>query len=310
MLKKCILPITLMVFFITAVPAENRYSGEYRDSVKKQYESDIKKRDEILKKMNAFISESNSAVSDRGVELKIPVKPGAVTDIKDTVEIHTGGVSVPKIYGYVNTGTLNMRSEDSASSQITGKIKFRERVEIIYQSDRVETINKMKSPWLLVRRSNGDEGWVFGAYISDDVPSEPDRESGKTEWKMIIPVSGIITSRFGKRVDPVTKRRNTFHKGIDIAAPSGTPVYAAADGTVTKAEFVKGGYGNLIILKHGDNIATYYGHLSKIIAGKGGRVKRGDLIGRVGTTGKSTGPHLHFEVRRGNQALDPEKFIR
>lgn len=308
--RKYFLTITILLCAVSIVPAENSYSNEHKDRVKKQRESDLKKRDEILKKMNAFISESNKAMSGEDVEFKIPVDSELITEIKDTGEMHTGGVIVPEIYGYVNSGTLNMRSGDSSSSKITGKLKFREKVEIIYQSDKTETINKMQAPWLLVRRSSGDEGWVFGAYVSDEIPSEPDKESGKTEWSMIIPASGKITSRFGKRVDPVTKRRQTFHKGIDIAAPAGTPVYAAEDGIVSRSEYVKNGYGNLVVLKHADNIATYYGHLSVLGVSSGMRVRKGDLIGRVGSTGKSTGPHLHFEVRRGDQALDPDSFIR
>ena len=310
MLRKYFLTGVILLFSVSIVPAENRYSDEHKDRVKKQHESDLNKRNEILKKMNAFISESNAAISGEGIELKIPVEPELITDVRNTDKIHAGGVIVPKIYGYVNSGILNMRSEDSSSSKITGKLEFRDKIEIVYQSDKNEIINKMQAPWLLVRRSNGDEGWVFGAYVSDDIPSEPDKESGKTEWNMIIPASGKITSRFGKRVDPVTKRRQTFHKGIDIAAPAGTPVYAAGDGVVSKAEFVKSGYGNLIVVKHADNIATYYGHLSAIGVSSGTRIRQGELIGRVGSTGKSTGPHLHFEVRRGDQALDPESFIR
>ncbi len=310
MLRNFFLMAVFFLISVSIVPADNKYSEEHKDRVKKQHESDLKNRSEILKKMNAFISESNKAVFGAGLELKIPVKSEFVTDIKDTDEIHTGGVIVPEIYGYVNSGTLNMRSGDSSSSTITGKLKFRDRIEIIYQSDKTETINNMQAPWLLVRRSNGDEGWVFGAYVSDGIPSEPDKESGRTEWSMIIPASGKISSRFGKRVDPVTKRRQTFHKGIDIAAPAGTPVYAAEDGVVSSAEFVKNGYGKLIILKHADNIATYYGHLSEICVISGIHIQKGDLIGRVGSTGKSTGPHLHFEVRRGDQALDPDSFIR
>lgn len=302
---------TLFLFLsVSTVPADNKYSGEHKDRVKKQHASDIDKRDDILKKFGAFIAESNAAISGEGVELSFPVEPGSVTEISDTGEMHAGGVIVPKIYGHVNSSTLNMRSEDSASSAITGRLKFRERVEIIYQSDKSETINKMHAPWLLVCRDNGDEGWVFGAYVSDYIPPEPDKESGRTEWNMIIPASGKLTSRFGKRVDPVTRRRQTFHKGIDIAAPAGTPVYAAGDGIVSTAGFVKNGYGNLIIIRHADDIASYYGHLSAISVRSGRVINKGDLIGRVGSTGRSTGPHLHFEVRRGDRALDPESFIR
>ncbi len=310
MIKRILLPVIILSMLSADVTADKKKSRSHKEKVRKQHESDLKKRDEILKRMNAFLKESGTAIADTGLVLGTPVENDLIEDVKETEEMHTSGVILPKIYGYVNTKSLNMRSGDSSSAEITEKLAFKDKVEIIGQSDNVETVKGMTAPWLLVRKSNGDEGWVFGAYISDEVPSEPDRESGKTDWNMIIPVSGKITSKFGKRVDPVTKRRNTFHKGMDISAPEGTPVHAAEEGVVIKAEYVKSGYGNLIIIKHADNIATYYGHLSKFEIKAGQKVKKGDIIGRVGSTGKSTGPHLHFEVRRGDQALDPEQFIR
>lgn len=288
----------------------NKFYNKHQQKVIKQHESDIKNRDEILRELNAFLNDSSSAISDGQVKFGIPVDDKSITDIKPTDDFHYRGVIPPKIYGYVNTASLNMRSEDSGGSAIVGRIKFREKVQILFQSDKTETFNGMNAPWLLIKRDNGDEGWVFGAYISDDIPSEADRESGKTDWNLIMPASGRISSRFGKRVDPVTKRRNSFHKGIDISAPEGTPVYAAEKGIISDACYKNNGYGNLIIVRHGNDMATYYGHLSKIIASKGSQVSKGELIGRVGSTGKSTGPHLHFEVRKGSQALDPEDFIR
>ena len=310
MIKKSILSFLLPALLLSYGHGDNRYSKNYKDEVSKQHADDIKNRDRILAELNAFIGESDKAVSEEGLDFNRPVAEENITDIKSTEEFHTGGIILPDIYGYVNTETLNMRSQEGTSSDITGKLKFRERIVILYQSDKTDTIKEVKSPWLLVRRSNGDEGWVFGAYISDDMPSAPDRDYGKTDWNMIMPVSGRISSRFGYRVDPVTKRRNTFHKGIDIAAPAGTPVYAAEDGTVIKAEFVKSGYGNLIIIKHSNDVATYYGHLSGFEVRNGKKVRKGELIARVGSTGKSTGPHLHFEVRKGKEAMNPEEYIR
>ena len=112
------------------------------------------------------------------------------------------------------------------------------------------------------------------------MPAEIDKSNGKTKWDLIIPTSGRISSKFGKRIDPVSKRSYRYHKGIDISAPIGTPVYAAADGIVIKSEYVKNGYGNLIIIKHKDDVSTYYGHLSKIIAKSGDKVSQGELIGK------------------------------
>lgn len=290
--------------------AENRYYNRHKDAVNRQHQQDIQNRDAILRALGAFLDVTNRTISDPGISISAPVKSDAITGINETDHQHHSGVIPPKIYGYVNTGSLNMRAEDSSRSEIIAKLSFRDRVEIIFQSDTAEEINGIISPWLLVRKENGDEGWVFGGYLSDNIPKEKDRESGKTDWGMIIPADGRLSSRFGKRVDPVSKRGHSFHSGIDIAAPEGTPVYASAEGTILKAEYVKNGYGNLVVVKHGDDIATYYGHLSKIIARKGDRVDKGELIGKVGSTGRSTGPHLHFEVRRGDRALDPEGFVR
>lgn len=113
--------------------------------------------------------------------------------------------------------------------------------------------------------------------------------------RLILPVKGARrTSPPGMRVHPILKVRK-FHAGWDLAAPTGTPVVAAADGVVTSAGW-GGGYGNLVILQHG-SLQTRYAHLSKILVRGGQKVKQGQQIGKVGTTGRSTGPHLHFEKR-------------
>lgn len=310
-MKRMILIIFILTIALYAeVGAENKNYNKHKDAVKKQHKQDLKNRDAILAALGAFLDDTNRSFTEGSIKIDTPVSTADITDIKDTDHIHYSGVIPPKIYGYITTDSLNMRAEDSGKSEIIGKLKFREKVEIVFQSDSVEEIKGIKSPWLLIRRTNGDEGWVFGGYVSDDIPQEKDKENGKTDWGMIMPADGRISSRFGKRVDPVTKRRGSDHKGIDIAAPGGTPVYASADGTVSRAEYVKNGYGNLIVIRHADDMATYYGHLSKFQTSNGTRVKKGELIGNVGSTGKSTGPHLHFEIRRGDRALDPEGFVK
>lgn len=113
---------------------------------------------------------------------------------------------------------------------------------------------------------------------------------------------GLMTSGYGERW-------NSFHKGIDIAGDIGDDVFAAMDGEVIYAEYNNGGYGNLIIVKHEDNMSTYYGHLSKYYVEVGDKIKKGDVIGAVGNTGFSTGPHLHFELRVDNEAVDPTNYI-
>lgn len=310
MRKIYIIILLSSVISFTDVLSQNNYADKHKKKVINQHRLDIQNRDTILRELNAFLDRSSGMISNGHIKLGAPVEGSAITEIREMDNFHYTGVIPPKIYGYINTGSLNMRAEDNQNSEIVGKIKFRERIEIIFQSDKIELIRKINAPWLLVKRENGDEGWVFGAFISERIPSEIDSDTGKTDWNMIIPASGRISSRFGKRIDPVSKRRNSFHQGIDISAPEGTPVYAAENGIVADAGYKKSGYGNLIIIKHADGLATYYGHLSKITVSKGGKVSKGDLIGRVGSTGKSTGPHLHFEIRKGDKALDPEEFVR
>jgi len=122
------------------------------------------------------------------------------------------------------------------------------------------------------------------------------------------PLKGRFTSGYGKRTHPISRKRH-FHTGIDIAAKTGVPFYAAADGVVIFAGN-GGSYGNMIILKHKDGYLTVYAHASKILIKKGSYVKQGALIGKVGTTGTSTGSHLHFEVKKNKKTIDPRKALR
>ncbi len=117
-----------------------------------------------------------------------------------------------------------------------------------------------------------------------------------------------IASGFGLRIDPVYKTTK-FHKGLDFTAPQGTPIYATANGTVKLAEFSATGYGNHVIIDHGYGYETLYGHMVRIKVGNGQSVKRGELIGWVGTTGKSTGPHCHYEVHKNGEAVDPVYYF-
>lgn len=123
----------------------------------------------------------------------------------------------------------------------------------------------------------------------------------------IAPVKGILSSGFGFRSDPMTHGRGV-HQGVDIVAATGQPVRASADGIVMRATLM-GGYGNAVFLAHGFGVTTRYGHLSRIQVRPGQRVKRGDVIGRVGSTGRSTGPHLHYEVRIDGEPVNPLAYI-
>lgn len=116
-----------------------------------------------------------------------------------------------------------------------------------------------------------------------------------------------MSSNFGMRTHPVLGGLRG-HKGVDMAAPTGTPIYATADGMVSKAEWFSS-YGNFISIAHGAELETRFGHLSRMAVSAGQRVRKGDLIGYVGSTGRSTGPHLHYEVRVAGLAVDPTPYM-
>lgn len=139
-------------------------------------------------------------------------------------------------------------------------------------------------------------------------------ELAKNKEKMVASIPAIqpvklgdikrISSYFGHRTDPFYKVRK-FHPGIDFSAPSGTPIYATGDGRVELVKKSHRGYGNEIIINHGYNYKTIYAHMLKFAVRRGQYVKRGELIGYVGNTGKSTAPHLHYEIRKNGKAVNP-----
>lgn len=117
-----------------------------------------------------------------------------------------------------------------------------------------------------------------------------------------------IASGFGYRIDPIYKTIK-LHAGLDFTAPQGTPIYATADGVVDVAGFSDGGYGNHVVINHGYGYETLYGHMVRVKVRKGQKVTRGEVIGWVGSTGKSTGPHCHYEVHKNGQKIDPVYFF-
>ena len=145
----------------------------------------------------------------------------------------------------------------------------------------------------------------------DEVESHQDSEqtqSSKVVFKnMFRPVAGRVTSLYGMRIHPI-HQVDKMHYGIDLAGAIGDPVYAANEGTITFARAQRG-YGNLILIEHRNGITTAYGHLSEILVTEGAKVKRGDTIAAVGNLGVSTGPHLHFEVRKNNKPVDPLPYL-
>jgi murein DD-endopeptidase MepM/ murein hydrolase activator NlpD len=153
---------------------------------------------------------------------------------------------------------------------------------------------------------------LFASWKSLDGDSAPAGQMAVAPMKVSVP-SGMplgratLTSNYGMRTHPILGGARK-HDGIDLAAPTGTPVYAPADGFVSRASRF-GSYGNFIQIQHGGDLETRYGHLSGYAVAAGQQVHKGDLIGYVGTTGRSTGPHLHYEVRVAGAAVDPSPYL-
>ncbi len=151
---------------------------------------------------------------------------------------------------------------------------------------------------------------LYQAWVKMDATTATEQQPGKSRSAIPSrqPVDDVsLTSSFGVRNDPFNGSRR-MHQGIDIPGPVGTPIYATADGVVERSTWVNG-YGNLVELNHGNGLQTRYGHLSKLIAQPNERVRRGQLIGLMGSTGRSTGSHLHYEVRIAGAAVNPMPYI-
>ncbi|MCP4340620.1 MAG: M23 family metallopeptidase [Desulfobulbaceae bacterium] len=121
------------------------------------------------------------------------------------------------------------------------------------------------------------------------------------------PVKGSITSKYGKRKDPLNKK-SAFHTGIDFRGKKGEPILATADGVVKKA-FRNGGYGNYVLIDHGNGYTTSFSHMQKYLVRKGDKIQRGQLIGLVGNSGRSTGSHLHYEIALDKKTINPYNFL-
>lgn len=147
----------------------------------------------------------------------------------------------------------------------------------------------------------------LGSYINDIYRTMLSRQEYTRAVPTLSPTTGWVSSHYGSRDSPFTGNHTT-HNGIDIAAPTGTPIYATADGVIGFAGRF-GGYGKYVLINHGFGIVTRYGHVSRYFVYPGQFVRRGQKIAAVGTTGRSTGAHLHYEVRVANRAVDPRPFM-
>lgn len=183
-----------------------------------------------------------------------------------------------------------------------------EEISDVQNKAQMATVSAMATPTLITARvatPKGDSNFkaLFGAM--NTMSNTASRTIAIPSRK---PVDSMrLTSSFGMRNHPVLRKRMR-HNGIDIPAATGTPIYAPADGVVGRAQRL-GGYGNYAEIEHGNGIQTRFGHMSRIAVSPGQRVSRGQIVGYVGSTGRSTGPHLHYEVRIAGTPVNPIPFV-
>lgn len=183
-----------------------------------------------------------------------------------------------------------------------------DKVELLYDVSHTEDDAFVKGGNLIYAAltMRGKPSVIFRFAYNGTVEYFDDKGNPIRKALMRTPIDGArMSSGFGMRHHPVLGY-NKMHKGVDFAAPTGTPIFAAGDGKVEVAGW-SGGYGKLVVIRHNSTYQTAYGHMSVLNVKPGQRVKQGQVIGRVGTTGRSTGPHLHFEVRAGGNQINPVK---
>lgn len=184
--------------------------------------------------------------------------------------------------------------------------------ELKKKSRIIESILSSVGVDIEVQVSNANSGGPFtssSARTRDELILRTDRYLDAIQNVPLgAPIPGVITSTFGQRIDPINGRQ-AFHQGVDIRGPLGSDVKATAEGTVTVQNYDKVN-GRYIVLDHGNGFRTKYGHLKKSLVQKGDTVERGQLIGLVGNSGRSTGPHVHYEIHYGDRIVNPIRFVR
>ncbi len=208
----------------------------------------------------------------------------------------------------ISSSGLRMRSEPSLAGEFIELVPADAEVEVVGYSATKDTIDGLSDFWAQANYA-GKTGWLFNGYLRPVAHKPAPQPPSVGAGGFAMPVDGRVNSKFGPRIDPVTKKSGDFHRGIDIMAPIGEPIKAAKAGEIYENSANKW-WGNYIIVKHADNVFTYYCHQSRTASRKGQRVAAGELIGYVGKTGKATGPHLHFEVRVGKDPKDPLQYLK
>jgi murein DD-endopeptidase MepM/ murein hydrolase activator NlpD len=207
---------------------------------------------------------------------------------------------VTALYGLKQNRFMTAKPASSVAGAVPASLAITDDVSQQQVKLSIDQFYALRTQALSGRVGRALEGGLSSSFVGDwtqlaDAPS-------------IWPIEGPVTSSFGQREDPFNGE-GAFHAGIDISAPYGSPVRAAAEGDVT-GQSMGSGYGKQVVLDHGHDVLTVYGHLSSVAVLGGQHVVRGQVIGYVGQSGRSTGPHLHYEVRVHNVPVNPHKYLR
>ena len=236
-----------------------------------------------------------------GVKLRIPNQEGIFYTLKD-------GEKVEEVAKRYRVSMTKIRLVNEGIN--TAKLKAND--EIFLPGAKPEALREMKSAPKLANAPKPEAKKLQPAPAK--TAAKPEKTEKRQRGEVAVrrsgfrwPVMGRINSPFGWRTHPVTRRRD-FHTGIDIKAARNDPIKAAGTGHVVYSGWM-GGYGKVLVIEHSNGQSTLYAHCSTLLAGKGASVSSGQLVARIGTTGRSTGPHLHFEVRNGSSPVNPIKYL-
>lgn len=214
-----------------------------------------------------------------------------VQEVKDSIELRQAGLEQDRL-----TQAEQEERAHAARADMEEKVKRRESLIARLKTDK----NLIDQQYEELMRASRQIGEMLR---SDGMGSLPASGSGAMIW----PISGPVTSEFGWRVHPITGTQK-FHSGIDIGGDYGLPVHAAQSGTVEYAGWISG-YGNTVIINHGGGITSLYGHNQSLAVSAGQSVSQGEVISYCGSTGNSTGPHCHFEVRQNGEPVSPYSYL-
>lgn len=303
------LGIIILTVLVISLILEIRYLPSYAVTIDNEIIGYVNNKDSF----NELVNEKILKSTDKGVAFVV------LDNISYTFEYENRSL-------INDNNTLNKLKEKSKNIYKVYEVSNSNDFDSVYFNSEKEAqdfVNELKSDY----KNITEDLTITPLYLETVATSESINEAKKTllaeleekqkeiekesrtvndVYLACLPVTGgRISSRFGSR----ESIRSHAHKGIDVAATTGTPIVACADGTVTYSSYNDGGYGNLVIIDHGNGVESYYGHCSKLLVSAGQVVKAGDLIAKVGSTGRSTGSHLHFEIRINGSQVNPQKYL-